>query len=129
MAYIVIDEFHAFIGSERGIQLLSLLNRIDHVLGRQLNPVPRIALSATLGELEKVPELLRPDKRLPCETVTDSNSTATLQVQVKGYLERVPEKEKSSRALPNSSSARIFSGSAVAIPTWSLLTVESVLKA
>lgn len=129
VAYIVIDEFHAFIGSERGIQLLSLLNRIDHVLGRQLNPVPRIALSATLGELEKVPELLRPDKRLPCETVTDSNSTATLQVQVKGYLERVPEKEKSSRALPNSSSARIFSGSAVAIPTWSLLTVESVLKA
>ncbi len=49
-------------------------------------------MSATLGELEKVPELLRPDKRLPCETVTDSNSTATLQVQVKGYLERVPEK-------------------------------------
>lgn len=92
VAYIVIDEFHAFIGSERGIQLLSLLNRIDHVLGRQLNPVPRVALSATLGELEKVPELLRPDKRLPCETVTDSNSTATLQVQVKGYLERVPEK-------------------------------------
>ncbi|MFP1453456.1 DEAD/DEAH box helicase [Escherichia coli] len=35
VAYIVIDEFHAFIGSERGIQLLSLLNRIDHVLGRQ----------------------------------------------------------------------------------------------
>ncbi|MCV5656819.1 DEAD/DEAH box helicase, partial [Escherichia coli] len=60
--------------------------------GRQLNPVPRVALSATLGELEKVPELLRPDKRLPCETVTDSNSKATLQVQVKGYLERVPEK-------------------------------------
>ncbi|MDP4456351.1 DEAD/DEAH box helicase, partial [Escherichia coli] len=56
------------------------------------NPVPRVALSATLGELEKVPELLRPDKRLPCETVTDSNSKATLQVQVKGYLERVPEK-------------------------------------
>ena len=92
VAYIVIDEFHAFIGSERGIQLLSLLNRIDHVLGRQLNPVPRVALSATLGELEKVPELLRPDKRLPCETVTDSNSKATIQVQVKGYLERVPEK-------------------------------------
>ncbi|ECW0371921.1 DEAD/DEAH box helicase [Salmonella enterica subsp. enterica] len=92
VAYIVIDEFHAFIGSERGIQLLSLLNRIDHVLGRQLNPIPRVALSATLGELEKVPELLRPDKGLPCVTVTDSNSTATLQVQVKGYLERVPEK-------------------------------------
>ncbi len=47
---------------------------------------PRVALSATLGELEKVPEMLRPDKRLPCVTVTDSNSMTTLQVQVKGYL-------------------------------------------
>ncbi|KHN51161.1 DEAD/DEAH box helicase [Dickeya fangzhongdai] len=92
VAYIVIDEFHAFIGTERGMQLLSLLNRIDHVLGRHANPVPRVALSATLGELDKVPELLRPNQRLPCEIVTDSNSKATLQVQVKGYL--VPEPEK-----------------------------------
>lgn len=92
VAYIVIDEFHAFIGTERGMQLLSLLNRIDHVLGRHVNPVPRVALSATLGELDKVPELLRPDQRLPCEIVTDSNSTATLQVQVKGYLIPVTEK-------------------------------------
>ncbi len=92
VAYIVIDEFHAFIGTERGMQLLSLLNRIDHVLGRHANPVPRVALSATLGELDKVPELLRPDQRLPCKIVTDSNNTATLQVQVKGYLVPVPEK-------------------------------------
>ncbi len=94
VAYIVIDEFHAFIGSERGVQLLSLLNRIDHVLGCRVNPIPRVALSATLGELEKVPEMLRPDKRLPCVTVTDSNSMATLQVQVKGYLERVIQNEE-----------------------------------
>ncbi|HBE9077498.1 DEAD/DEAH box helicase [Serratia fonticola] len=92
IAYIVIDEFHAFIGTERGMQLLSLLNRIDHVLVRHANPVPRVALSATLGELEKVPELLRPDKRLPCVTVTDRNSATTLQVQVKGYLEPVTMK-------------------------------------
>ena len=94
VAYIVIDEFHAFIGSERGVQLLSLLNRIDHVLGCQVNPIPRVALSATLGELEKVPEMLRPDKRLPCVTVTDSNSMTTLQVQVKGYLERVIQNDE-----------------------------------
>lgn len=91
VAYIVIDEFHAFIGTERGMQLLSLLNRIDHVLSRHANPIPRVALSATLGELDKVPELLRPDKRLPCETVTDDSSKATLQVQVKGYMESVSE--------------------------------------
>ncbi len=46
------------------------------------------------GKLEKVPEMLRPDKRLPCVTVTDSNSMATLQVQVKGYLERVIQNEE-----------------------------------
>ncbi|MGK4328717.1 DEAD/DEAH box helicase [Lonsdalea quercina] len=109
VAYIVIDEFHAFIGSERGMQLLSLLNRIDHVLGRQANPVPRVALSATLGELDKVPELLRPDKQLPCETVTDSNSSSTLQVQVKGYLEPVTKKgEEPQRSAEERVCADIF---------------------
>ncbi|WP_413735499.1 DEAD/DEAH box helicase [Sodalis sp. RH21] len=86
LAYIVIDEFHAFIGSERGMQLLSLLNRIDHILGRVNNPVPRVALSATLGELEKVPLSLRPNQRLPCDIITDSQVHTTLKVQVKGYL-------------------------------------------
>ncbi|WP_405078066.1 DEAD/DEAH box helicase [Pectobacterium versatile] len=109
VAYIVIDEFHAFIGSERGMQLLSLLNRIDHVLGRHANPVPRVALSATLGELDKVPELLRPDKRLSCETVTDNNSSSTLQVQVKGYLERVTKKgEEPQRSAEEQVCADIF---------------------
>ncbi|VTQ61571.1 ATP-dependent DNA helicase recQ [Campylobacter jejuni] len=109
LAYIVIDEFHAFIGSERGMQLLSLLNRIDHVLGRHANPVPRVALSATLGELDKVPELLRPDKRLSCETVTDNNSSSTLQVQVKGYLEPVTKKgEEPQRSAEEQVCADIF---------------------
>ncbi|MCH4996021.1 DEAD/DEAH box helicase [Pectobacterium carotovorum] len=109
VAYLVIDEFHAFIGSERGMQLLSLLNRIDHVLGRHANPVPRVALSATLGELDKVPELLRPDKRLSCETVTDNNSSSTLQVQVKGYLEPVTKKgEEPQRSAEEQVCADIF---------------------
>ncbi|MCD1126294.1 DEAD/DEAH box helicase [Jinshanibacter sp. LJY008] len=87
LAYIVIDEFHAFIGSERGMQLLSLLNRVDHLLGRVSNPVPRVALSATLGELEEVPLSLRPNQRLSCDIITDSQIHTTLKVQVKGYLE------------------------------------------
>ncbi|HEC8340404.1 TPA: DEAD/DEAH box helicase [Providencia rettgeri] len=87
LSYIVIDEFHAFIGSERGMQLLSLLNRIDHLLGRINNPIPRVALSATLGELEQVPLSLRPNQSLPCDIVTDNQTHSTLKVQVKGYLE------------------------------------------
>lgn len=87
LKYIVIDEFHAFIGTERGQQLLSLLIRLEHITGRISNPIPRIALSATLGELEKVPLSLRPNKSLPCETITSSQHQSTIKVQVKGYLE------------------------------------------
>lgn len=89
LKYIVIDEFHAFIGMERGEQLLSLLARLEHITGRISNPIPRVALSATLGELEKVPLSLRPNKSLPCETITSSKHQNTIKVQVKGYLEPV----------------------------------------
>lgn len=89
LKYIVIDEFHAFIGTERGQQLLSLLTRLEHITGRISNPIPRVALSATLGELEKVPLSLRPNKSLPCETITSSKHQSTIKVHVKGYLEPV----------------------------------------
>lgn len=87
LKYIVIDEFHAFIGTERGQQLLSLLTRLEHVTNRISNPIPRVALSATLGELEKVPLSLRPNKSLPCETIISSKDQNTIKVQVKGYLD------------------------------------------
>ena len=72
LKYICIDEFHAFIGTERGQHLLSLLNRLEHLLDRYNNPIPRVALSATLGDLESVPLSLRPNKSLPCKIITSS---------------------------------------------------------
>lgn len=89
LKYIVIDEFHAFIGTERGQQLLSLLTRLEHITNRISNPIPRVALSATLGELDKVPRSLRPNDRLPCEMITDSKSQSTIRVKVKGYLDPI----------------------------------------
>ncbi|WP_418113609.1 DEAD/DEAH box helicase [Vibrio scophthalmi] len=86
LKYIVIDEFHAFLGTERGHHLLSLLHRLEHLLGRLKKPIPRVALSATLGELDKVPLSLRPNQFLPCKIIRDSNSTSVLKVQVKGYV-------------------------------------------
>ncbi|MCG3763708.1 DEAD/DEAH box helicase [Vibrio cincinnatiensis] len=86
LKYIVIDEFHAFLGTERGHHLLSLLHRLEHLLGRLKTPIPRVALSATLGELDKVPLSLRPNQSLPCKIIRDSNSTSILKVQVKGYV-------------------------------------------
>ena len=89
LKYIVIDEFHAFIGTERGQQLLSLLTRLEHITDRISNPIPRVALSATLGELEKVPLSLRPNQSLPCEAITSSRNQSTIKVQIKGYIEPV----------------------------------------
>ena len=85
--YVVVDEFHAFIGVERGQQLLSILTRLEHLLERQANPIPRVALSATLGELDTVPLSLRPDGNMPCSTITNTEGFSTLKVQVKGYLD------------------------------------------
>lgn len=86
LKYVVIDEFHAFLGSERGHHLLSLLHRLEHLLGRLKSPIPRVALSATLGEIEKVPLALRPNQSLPCKIIRDTNVVSTLKVQVKGYF-------------------------------------------
>src|ERR1039458_9751731 len=44
LLYVIVDELHSFIGTERGQQLQSLLWRVEHAIGRR---VPRIALSAT----------------------------------------------------------------------------------
>ena len=48
LQFIVVDELHAFFGTERGRQLQSLLHRID--LARD-SSVQRIGLSATLGDM------------------------------------------------------------------------------
>ncbi|SNY95814.1 DEAD/DEAH box helicase [Halomonas sp. hl-4] len=95
--YIVIDEFHAFIGSERGQQLLSVLNRLDHMIGCMERPIPRIALSATLGNLESVPSSLRPNGTMPCTTITNSQGQATLKIQVKGYRDPIDLKPNDPR--------------------------------
>ncbi|KGS12582.1 DEAD/DEAH box helicase, partial [Pseudomonas coronafaciens] len=48
LRYIVVDELHAFIGSERGKQLQSLMHRVELIADRKL---PRVGLSATLGDM------------------------------------------------------------------------------
>lgn len=82
---IVIDEFHYFIGIERGMQLSSLLTRIEQITGRLIkNQIPRIGLSATLGNIESVPRLLRPNGRLPCHIIQGKSNSA-IQLQIRGY--------------------------------------------
>ncbi|MEN6305469.1 MAG: DEAD/DEAH box helicase, partial [Armatimonadia bacterium] len=57
LRYVVVDELHVFLDTERGQQLQSLLHRLELVLRRH---VPRIGLSATLGDMQLAAKYLRP---------------------------------------------------------------------
>ncbi len=85
-AYLIVDELHAFIGSERGKQLQSLMHRIETVLGRRL---PRIGLSATLGDMQLAARFLRHDGTV--EIVDAPSGGSELKVLIKGYEEPVPD--------------------------------------
>ncbi|MDE0461074.1 MAG: DEAD/DEAH box helicase [Caldilineaceae bacterium] len=86
LKYIVIDEYHAFVGFQRGHHLQSLLTRLEHLLDRQQTPIPRIALSATIGDLDGVLKSLRPDSALPGELIIDSEGRSALRMQLRGYI-------------------------------------------
>lgn len=87
-AYLIVDELHAFIGTERGKQLQSLMHRIETVLGRHL---PRIGLSATLGDMQLAASFLRRGKE--AEIVDAPSGGSELKVLVKGFEEPAPEAE------------------------------------
>lgn len=57
--YVIIDELHAFVESERGVHLRVLLDRLDVLAGRA---VQRIGLSATVGNPEEILEWLSGDR-------------------------------------------------------------------
>jgi len=93
LSHIIIDEFHAFLGTERGCQLQSLMHRIEFMLDRI---VPRVALSATLGDMEQVAHFLRPStKNFPCRIIESNTSHSDLKIQLRGYINKANESEKS----------------------------------
>lgn len=84
LCYIVVDELHAFIDTERGKQLQSLMHRIDVALGRS---VPRIGLSATLGEIGLAAEFLRPSGEAGVDIIDSGQGGQELKVVVKGVYD------------------------------------------
>ena len=89
--YIVVDELHAFIGSERGKQLQSLMHRAEKVLGRT---VPRVGLSATLGDMSMAAEFLRPGRKDQVELIVSKGGSQELKVLIKGYIDTPPKAEQ-----------------------------------
>ena len=82
LKFVVIDELHAFIPSERGKQLQSLMSRIEHVVGKH---IPRIAMSATFSDYDLVKRFLRGDNSLPCVIPDQGTSNHEIKVLIKEY--------------------------------------------
>jgi ATP-dependent Lhr-like helicase len=68
LAFIIIDEVHAFMGSDRGAQLICQLSRIEDAAGCRPR---RIGLSATLGDYDAAGKWLC----MGIQTGTEENST------------------------------------------------------
>lgn len=82
---IVIDELHAFLGPERGMQLASLMDRFELATGRR---VRRIGLSATLGDMNLACRYLRRDAANQVQTIIDRSGQSDLMLQLKAYCRK-----------------------------------------
>jgi ATP-dependent helicase Lhr and Lhr-like helicase len=107
LEYVVVDELHAFIGSDRGKQLQSLLQRIEAAIDRR---VPRVGLSATLGDMGLAARFLRPAGAV-AEVISSTAAGQELKVQLRGYLIEgmqetlVPESEQAAESAAHASIA------------------------
>ena len=84
LRYVVIDELHSFIGTERGKQLQSLLSRIEQITQQK---IPRIAMSATFSDYSDVKSFLRDDESFPCAIPPQGNSNHEIKILVKEYIQ------------------------------------------
>jgi ATP-dependent Lhr-like helicase len=97
LRFLVIDELHAFIGSERGKQLQSLMHRVESVIHRS---VPRIGLSATLGDMRLASGFLRPGKGDEVVLVESKSSSGEIRILVKGFEEPLVVRQEDSDEEP-----------------------------
>ncbi len=95
---IVIDEFHSFVGTDRGEQLLSLLNRLEK---KGNNKPRRIALSATLGDVDLIKKLINPINPNSVVNIDSSKgSNYSIKLIIKGYENHLIEEDPEESELP-----------------------------
>jgi ATP-dependent helicase Lhr and Lhr-like helicase len=80
---VVIDELHSVLDSERGVQMRSLLTRLELAVNHKIR---RIGLSATLGDMALARAYLRPENPDGVAMIEARGGSAELQIQLRGYL-------------------------------------------
>jgi len=100
LKYIVVDELHAFIGEERGKQLQSLMHRTELAAKRE---IPRVGLSATLGDMNLAAEFLRSKNPAGVKIIISKDQGQLLKVLVKGFIQTIPLKNGNTQTVEDSS--------------------------
>lgn len=83
LCYVVVDEMHAFMGTERGVQIQSLLARLEFLTDAR--PM-RIGLSATIADRKAAAAFLRPDRSRPVLFPEGGDVTADVRIALKEYI-------------------------------------------
>jgi ATP-dependent helicase Lhr and Lhr-like helicase len=87
LGWVVVDELHAFLGTDRGLQLQSLLQRLERSVERR---VPRIGLSEPLGDLAAACELLRPARGASVRRALGGEAGRRTRVEVHAFRQGSP---------------------------------------
>ncbi len=83
LSFIVIDEMHSFIGTERGAHLKSLLSRAMH---KSKGDVRIVGLSATIGDPELAKQWLIPRDPSSVSLITDPIEQKDICYLIRGYF-------------------------------------------
>jgi ATP-dependent Lhr-like helicase len=83
LSFVVIDELHAMLGVERGVQLQSQLCRLSRY---SVTPFRLVALSATIGDLEAAARWMRPDTPQSVTILRDDSEQTAIRYRIHGYL-------------------------------------------
>lgn len=103
LRYVVVDEVHTFIGTERGAQLQSLLHRVEMSARRR---IPRIGLSATLGDMTSACDWLRPTGGGDVVVIAANDGDTEIKLQIRGILVTPPELRRPTGAEDNNPSTQ-----------------------
>ena len=106
LCFVVVDEMHSFIGTERGAHLKSLLARL---VRKTRENIRFVGLSATIGQPEDAREWLRPAEAERVQIIVDSGAEREVQFQIRGYQMGAENSrlEKEENTLPDPEAERL----------------------
>lgn len=89
LRFVVIDEIHALMGEDRGLQVICLISRLEKMVGCRLR---RIGLSATLNDYKPAMDFLAADSNIDVVAVGINGHKRTISLCAESFI--IPEDEK-----------------------------------